>query len=89
MDIIKAILVILIGKRRETAPEVQKVLTEYGCIIKTRLGIHDGVMDQCANTGLLILELVGGSDQRKGFEDKLKAIKGVSVQLVELKLEGN
>ena len=37
----KQILLILIGSRKESAVTVQKVLTAWGCMIKTRLGIHD------------------------------------------------
>ena len=54
----KQLLAVLIDNRKVHAPKVQKVLTVYGCLIKTRLGIHDGVLDNCSNEGLLICELV-------------------------------
>ena len=80
----KSILVILVSKRREAAAAVQKALTEKGCIIKTRLGIHDGVADRCSDSGLIILELVGGKRERDGLAAVLAAIPGVSTRLVEL-----
>ncbi|MEW6535354.1 MAG: hypothetical protein AB1454_07000 [Candidatus Auribacterota bacterium] len=80
----KTVLIVLIDNRSETAVNVQKVLTAWGCIIKTRLGIHDGVLDKCSQHGLLVLELVGEPSQQEEFERKLDLIKGVSTQLVRL-----
>lgn len=60
----KSILVILVGNRKESAVKVQQILTGWGCIIKTRLGIHDGVLDNCSDEGLLILELHGTQEQK-------------------------
>jgi hypothetical protein len=31
------------------------VLTGWGCMIKTRLGIHEGTMEDCSERGLIIL----------------------------------
>jgi len=85
----KSVLLILIGKRREAAIKVQKILTAWGCMIKTRLGIHDGVLDDCSDTGLVILELVGREDEKQEVARKLSLIKGVSSQLVQLGLDEN
>jgi len=82
----KSILLILIGKRKESAVNVQKVLTGWGCIIKTRLGIHDGVLENCSNQGFLFLELVGTKEQHEELERKLNLIKGVSAKLVEMEI---
>jgi len=80
----KTILLILIGDRKESAVQVQKVLTGWGCMIKTRLGIHDGVMENCSDTGLLILELAGERKQMNELARKVSLIKGVSSKLVDL-----
>jgi len=85
----KSVLLILIGKRREAAIKVQKILTAWGCMIKTRLGIHDGVLDDCSDTGLVILELVGREDEKQEVARKLSLIEGVSSQLVQLGLDEN
>jgi len=61
----KTILAVLISKRKNAAINVQKILTGWGCIIKTRLGIHDGVLENCSEEGLVILELVGTNVQHK------------------------
>jgi hypothetical protein len=82
----KTILIIVIGKRKESAVKVQQVLTAWGCNIKTRLGIHDGVLDKCSDAGLLLLELVGKPKDNKEIARKISLIPGVSSQLVELSI---
>ena len=81
----KNILIILIGKRKEEAVKVQQILTAWGCIIKTRLGIHEGVQDNCSNQGLVILELAGTKEQIEELTRKVSVLSGVSAQLVTLK----
>jgi hypothetical protein len=80
----KTILLILIGNRNEAAVKVQQILTAWGCIIKTRLGIHDGVLDNCSDSGLLILELHGSEEQKQELTRKVAVLPGVHSQLVEL-----
>ena len=80
----KTLLLILIGDRKRAAVRVQQILTEWGCIIKTRLGIHDGVMENCSDEGLLILELYGTKEQKNELARKVAVLPGVSSQLVNL-----
>jgi alcohol dehydrogenase YqhD (iron-dependent ADH family) len=80
----KTLLIFSLENRRTEAVKVQKILTDFGCIIKTRLGIHDGVLDKCSNTGLIILELVGVKAEVRDLERRLKAVKSVRVKLVVL-----
>ena len=82
----KTILLVLIGQRKQAAVQVQKVLTGWGCMIKTRLGIHDGVMENCSEQGLLILELAGERKKMNELARKVSLIKGVSSKLVDLKV---
>jgi hypothetical protein len=83
----KQVLLILVNKRKETAVNVQKILTDWGCLIKTRLGIHDGVLGNCTDTGLIILELVGSTKQQQAMAKKLKLLSGVDTKFVELSLK--
>jgi hypothetical protein len=83
----KSILLILINKRKESVEKVQKILTGWGCYIKTRLGIHDGVLDNCSDHGLIFLELVGDTAKHQELMRKLKLIKGIDVKLVSLQVE--
>ena len=83
----KSILLILINNRKESVEKVQKVLTGWGCYIKTRLGIHDGVLENCSDHGLIFLELVGEAAKHEELMRKLKLIKGIDVKLVSLAVE--
>lgn len=80
----KSILLILVGKRKDDAIKLQQILTAWGCIIKTRLGIHDGVLENCSDEGLLILELYGTDEQKEELTRKVAVIPGVNSKLVEL-----
>lgn len=83
----KSILLVLVGKRKEDAVKIQQILTAWGCIIKTRLGIHDGVLDNCSDSGLLILELYGTEEQKNELTRKVAVIPGVSSKLVDLSVD--
>jgi hypothetical protein len=75
------ILGVHITDRTRDAVEVQKALTEYGRQIKTRLGLHEIEDDgTSANSGLLILEMVGPDENIQKLADQLNDIMGVEVQ---------
>ena len=76
----RCVLGLLVTNRVENAPEVQKVLTEYGCNIKTRIGLHEITENLCAPAGLILLELFGDDKVYGEIEEKLKALKGLQVQ---------
>ncbi|GET20827.1 MULTISPECIES: hypothetical protein [Prolixibacter] len=78
------VLLLLVQHREDTADRVQKILTGWGCFIKTRLGLHDGVLDNCSESGLIFLELVGEQAKHEELVRKLKLVKGVDAQLVQL-----
>jgi hypothetical protein len=80
----KTVLIILVGNRKESAVKVQKILTAWGCLIKTRLGIHDGIQENCSDTGLIILELYGSKEQKDELSRKVALIEGVSSKVVDL-----
>ena len=72
-----------ISNRVQNAVEVQKVFTEFGCNIKTRVGLHDVAGDVCAPGGVVILELVGPATITGEVAGRLDAISGVEVQKIE------
>lgn len=67
-----------ITDRVKDAVNVQKVLTEYGSHIKTRLGLHD--LDYKTPSGLLLVEMVGQDAEIQTFVAKLEAVAGVDVK---------
>lgn len=71
-------------QRIETATAVQSLLTEFGCHIKTRLGLHQTAEDSCSAKGLIILEMADHVDKEADeLERKLKEIKGIVVKRME------
>lgn len=69
-----------IQNRGENAVRVQQLLTEYGCNIKTRLGLHEVDETYCSTGGVLLLELVGDQAKCEALRDKLNAIDGIEVK---------
>jgi hypothetical protein len=65
--------------RLHQVSEVQRLLTEYGCQIKTRLGLHES---SAAPNGLLLLEMIGDVKRCQELFDKLNAITGIEVKSV-------
>ena len=53
------ILGVHVTNRTQHTPAVQNVLTEFGCNIKTRLGLHDVDDNYCSPNGLLLIEFIG------------------------------
>jgi hypothetical protein len=74
------ILGVLITDRQKEAGKVQKVLTKYGCSIKTRLGLHEVTDDHSSTSGLLLLELTGDVSEMNRLEEELIAIEGTQTQ---------
>ncbi|MFA4964333.1 MAG: hypothetical protein WC709_01670 [Thermoleophilia bacterium] len=74
------ILGIHITDRLQHAVDVQKVFTEYGCNIKTRVGLHDVDADACSPSGIVLIEFFGSDAAATAMADKLNAIEGVHVQ---------
>jgi|SRR5665647_1724028 len=72
------ILGILIERNQSVILAVQKLLTSYGCNIRTRLGVNEVFFGEPA--GLIILELKGDEKQRILLEKDLKALKQVHVR---------
>ena len=68
-----------VGNRQTTAQEVQRILTEYGCIIRTRLGLHIANEYQCSSDGLILVEIVKDEEAEK-FLEAMSKVENVDVQ---------
>jgi hypothetical protein len=74
------IIGIHITNRVKHVPEVQKVLTKFGCSIKTRLGLHEAGKDHCSPNGLVLIEFVGAAPEADEMMAALDKIEGVETQ---------
>jgi hypothetical protein len=52
------IIGIAINDRNNDSMKLQEILTEYGCVIKTRIGIHDMGEYKCLKYGIVLIEVV-------------------------------
>lgn len=57
----KTIIGVRLENRKDDAVEFQDIITEFGCGIKTRIGLHDTFEDKCVNSGIVLLEVVDNS----------------------------
>ncbi|MCB5270669.1 MAG: hypothetical protein LHW56_02370 [Candidatus Cloacimonetes bacterium] len=78
------VVLIKIDHRASEATRVQGILTDFGCNIKTRLGLHEVSNEFCANDGLVVLEVEGEKDIIAQMIDKLNAIEHVTAKLIEM-----
>ena len=69
-----------ITERVKHAGEVQEVFTEFGCAIRTRIGLHETGPKQCSPNGMIMLEMLDDDAQVTAMNAKLKSIEGVEVQ---------
>ena len=74
------ILGIHVTDRLRNASEIQKVFTDFGGHIKTRLGLHEVAGDALAAEGVVLLELVGGDQVRADMVARLGGIEGIEVK---------
>ena len=81
----KIIMGIRIDRRHNAVPDVQSLLTEYGCYIKTRIGLHEASddRDECSDQGLILLEFIdNAADEADELFGQLEEIGGVTAQMM-------
>jgi ACT domain-containing protein len=76
----RIILGIHVKDRVKKASQVQKLLTDHGCSIKTRIGLHEVTGNYCAGYGIILLEMIGPQTEADQLFNKLNGIEGVDVQ---------
>lgn len=77
------IMAIKVGVRSSKAPIVQEILTEYGDIINTRLGLHNN--DKENQKGLILLNLENKSTLEIGeLRTKLEEIEDIKVEVINI-----
>ena len=69
-----------VSDRVKRVPDVQSLLTQYGCNIKTRIGLHHVDENACSPRGLILLEMFGDENVCQELFDKVSKLEGVDVQ---------
>jgi hypothetical protein len=78
------VVLVKIDQRSSEATKVQEILTNYGCNIRVRLGLHEVSNEFCANDGLVVLEVQGDQDILDKMIKELNALEYVQAKLVEM-----
>lgn len=72
-----------VTNRTQNAKDIQNTLTEFGCNIKTRLGLHEVDENHCATSGIILVELTGKKEDTDKLISKLNSINGIDIQQME------
>lgn len=74
------ILGIRTQNRFDSSDCIQKILTQYGCFVKTRLGLHE--TDECSKSGIILLE-IPSKEKAILIEKEILDISGIETQRME------
>ena len=75
------IIGVTLENRVETAVEFQKLITKFGCEIRTRIGLHPSREDICLNRGIVLLEVNGESEFLREEHSKQWDIQTIEFEL--------
>ncbi len=77
----RIIMGINLKERMSEAAKLQSILSDYGCSITTRLGLHQTSADSCSPSGLIILEFLEGAEaEAEKLENEVRALGEVDIQ---------
>ncbi|MGD9569566.1 MAG: hypothetical protein AB7V48_14855 [Sedimentibacter sp.] len=76
-------MAIKVEERAAKAPHLQEILTEYGCIIKTRVGFHETDEEKCSMDGLILLHLCGDKKEFQELYEKIEKLDGITPKFIE------
>ena len=75
---------IRMDNRVGNAAAFQQVLTQNGCKIKARLGLHEVSEDLCATDGVIILQPYGEKKEIEQLVKELNVLDGITAKLIDL-----
>ena len=78
------IIGIKMDNRTANAAVLQDALTKNGCLIKTRLGMHEVDEQTCANYGLIVLQPCGTPEEIDKLAKDLNALDGITAKVIDL-----
>lgn len=76
------IVAVHITDRIKHVGPLQETFTKYGCLIKTRIGLHEASENFCSPNGIIILELLGNEEKAKEMEADLNKIEGIEIKSI-------
>ena len=73
-----------VDHRHSNALNLQKTLTEFGCNIKLRVGLHETGEDFCSDDGVIMLQACGDKETIGKMMDAFNNVEGVTAKLLDL-----
>lgn len=74
-----AIIGIKLSNRIENSTQMQEILSDFGCVIKTRIGLHEVFNNTCKETGIILLEIINAQSVPL-LQKALCSIEGIELQ---------
>lgn len=74
------IIALYIRDRIKEAGKLQTALSKHGCILASRIGLHEVSEDKCSRNGIILLQLTGNENDLSNFEADINAIGGVEMR---------
>lgn len=78
------IMAVTIDNRLEDAPKFQELITRNGCLIRTRLGLHEA--DSCSKKGLILLQLCGKAENIEALGKEINALNSAKATWMQIDL---
>jgi hypothetical protein len=76
------LVLVKLKARNAEAVKVQEVLTQFGCHIAVRLGLHEVQEQTCSDEGMILLQVKSEPKITKQFVQALKKIPKLEVKQV-------
>ena len=73
-----------VDHRRSNALALQKALTEFGCHIKLRVGLHETGEDFCSDDGVMMLQACGDQKTIDHMMETFNGMEGIRAKLMYL-----
>lgn len=71
------LIIAKVSNREGVAQDMQRILTDQGCLIKVRLGLHDIPANTCSPAGLVVMEVEGEEAGLTKLVSQLSELPGV------------
>ncbi len=73
-----------VNHRTGNALKLQQALTQFGCHIKLRVGLHETDENFCSDDGVIMLQVSGDLAVVQQMMDAFNAMEGVSAKMMDL-----
>ncbi len=73
-----------VDHRHANALNLQKALTEFGCNIKLRVGLHETGENFCSDDGVIMLQACGDQETINRMVEAFNGLEGVTAKLLDL-----